>query len=353
MYLSLFLVFAAISVFASPQYGHKPGYGMPPVSSEQLQSLISLDELISGAARLQAFADASGGNRVFGGPGHNATVNFLYEVLESTGYYDVSLQEFIAPYSGGTASLTVNGEEIPVDLLTYTGEGSGTGPLVAVDNLGCEASDYPPEVSGGVALISRGECTFATKATNAQAAGAIGAAIYNNAPGSLAGTLGEPGDYPPTVGMTTEDGEALLALLDAGSVEATIITDVVEENRTTYNVLAETKGGDHDNVVVLGGHTDSVEKGPGINDDGSGIIGILNVAIALTNFSVTNAVRFGFWSAEEFGLLGSTAYVQQVNHSAADVAKIRLYLNFDMIASPNYVYAIYVSSRTKEPKCMI
>jgi Zn-dependent M28 family amino/carboxypeptidase len=164
--------------------------------------------------------------------------------------------------------------------------------------------------------------------------------IYNNVPGSLAGTLGGPGDFAPTVGITADAGQALLAQLGAGVVQGTILTNVIEENRTTYNVLAETKGGDHNNVVVAGGHSDSVEAGPGINDDGSGIVGILNVALALTKFEVKNAVRFGFWSAEEFGLLGSEHYMTVVNQTA-EIEKIRLYLNFDMIASPNYIYGIY------------
>lgn len=79
--------------------------------------------------------------------------------------------------------------------------------------------------------------------------------------------------------------------------------------------------------------------GPGINDDGSGIIGILETALQLSAYSVNNAVRFCFWSAEEFGLLGSEHYVTTLN--ASEVEKIRLYLNFDMIASPNYMFGIY------------
>ena len=67
------------------------------------------------------------------------------------------------------------------------------------------------------------------------------------------------------------------------------------------------------------------------SDDGSGSIGILNVAVALANFKVKNAVRFGFWSAEEFGLLGSTFYVNSVNTSSTELAKMRAYLNFDMV----------------------
>lgn len=104
-------------------------------------------------------------------------------------------------------------------------------------------------------------------------------------------------------------------------------------------MIAQTKGGDQNNVVALGAHTDSVGAGPGINDNGSGTIGILEVAKALSKFSVNNAVRFGFWAAEEFGLIGSAKYVESL--SAEERDKIALYLNFDMIASPNYVYFVF------------
>lgn len=316
---------------------------LPLVNSEDLQALINLDELRSGAQQLQDFAYAyPERNRVFGGQGHNDTVNFLAEVLEKTGYYDVEIQPFVELYSGGDSSLSVNGEALNNTLLTYTPNGSVNASIVAVNNLGCEAADFPPEVADNIALISRGECTFAVKSTNAAAAGALGVIVYNNVEGALAGTLGGVGEYAPTVGTDLATGEALLAALQNGTeLIAELVVDAVLENRTTYNVIAETKGGDHNNVLALGAHTDSVDAGPGINDDGSGTIGILNVAIGLTNFSVTNAVRFCFWSAEEFGLLGSTYYVSQLNETAEELAKVRAYLNFDMIASPNYAYLIY------------
>lgn len=114
---------------------------------------------------------------------------------------------------------------------------------------------------------------------------------------------------------------------------------------TNYNVIAESKEGDHDNVVMFGGHTDSVYAGPGINDDGSGTIGSLVVAKYLANYKIKNAVRLGFWGAEEFGKLGSNYYLKSINGtisgSQEEAHKIRAYLNFDMIASPNYVLGIY------------
>lgn len=66
---------------------------------------------------------------------------------------------------------------------------------------------------------------------------------------------------------------------------------------------------------------------------------ILELALQLPRFSINNAVRFFFWTAEEFGLVGSDHYVASL--SADESAKIALYLNFDMIASPNFGYFIY------------
>ena len=79
--------------------------------------------------------------------------------------------------------------------------------------------------------------------------------------------------------------------------------------------------------------------GPGINDNGSGSIALLEIAKELSKFTVNNAIRFIWFSAEEFGLLGSEFYVASL--SQAERNKIRLYLNFDMIASPNFIYGIY------------
>jgi carboxypeptidase Q len=104
-------------------------------------------------------------------------------------------------------------------------------------------------------------------------------------------------------------------------------------------VIAQTKGGDQDNVLAIGSHTDSVAAGPGINDNGSGTIALIEIALAPTKFKTNNAIRFLWFSAEEFGLLGSEYYVAQLSQEERN--KIRLYLNFDMIASPNYIYGIY------------
>ncbi|MDE9366200.1 M20/M25/M40 family metallo-hydrolase [Luteipulveratus sp. YIM 133132] len=110
---------------------------------------------------------------------------------------------------------------------------------------------------------------------------------------------------------------------------------------TSYNLIAEWPYGDPNHVVMQGAHLDSVSSGPGINDNGSGSAGILETALTYAKSGQTpkNRLRFGFWGAEELGLLGSKYYVN--NLSSTERAKIAVYLNFDMIASPNPGYFVY------------
>jgi Zn-dependent M28 family amino/carboxypeptidase len=106
----------------------------------------------------------------------------------------------------------------------------------------------------------------------------------------------------------------------------------------TRNVIAETSGR-ADNVVVVGGHLDSVEDGPGVNDNGSGSGAILEIAEEMRKVKPRNQVRFIWFSAEESGLLGSQHYVETLPEE--EQAKIAAMLNFDMLASPNFVRFVY------------
>jgi Zn-dependent M28 family amino/carboxypeptidase len=127
------------------------------------------------------------------------------------------------------------------------------------------------------------------------------------------------------------------ALIEQNGAEVTLDLRGLVEDRTTYNVIAETQTGRHNNVVMAGAHLDSVSEGAGINDNGSGSAALLETALQLgSSPKVNNAVRFAWWSAEELGLLGSEYYVQ--NLTFEEQVDIALYLNFDMIGSPNAGY---------------
>ncbi len=280
---------------------------------------------------------------MFGSPGHNLTVNWIYDQLPKD-YYDVYIQPFVETYSENSAKVFIDGVDQNALPFTYAPGGQINAPIVPLTGAaatGCNEADFPATVAGNIALIRRGTCSFGIKVANAGAAGAVAALVYNNANGTLTGTLGSAtpasGKYVPAAALTLAQGEAILASTSQKTAQMDIVGIV--EDRTTYNVIAETKGGDHNTVVMAGSHTDSVAAGPGINDNGSGSVSILQVAQQLAKFRTNNAVRFGWWSAEEFGLLGARHYVE--NLSLEEREKIRIYLNFDMLASENAVIAIY------------
>jgi aminopeptidase S len=113
---------------------------------------------------------------------------------------------------------------------------------------------------------------------------------------------------------------------------------------TGWNLIAEWPRGDANNVIMAGGHLDGVTAGPGINDNGSGSSALLEVALTVASQNLTpdKRIRFGWWGAEERGLVGSTYYVN--NLPAADRSRIKAYVNFDMIGSPNPGYFVYSAS---------
>ncbi|MDP9615125.1 M28 family metallopeptidase [Streptomyces hygroscopicus] len=108
-----------------------------------------------------------------------------------------------------------------------------------------------------------------------------------------------------------------------------------------YNLVADWPGGDDGKVVMAGSHLDSVQAGPGINDNGSGSAAILEVALAVAkaNLQPAKHLRFAWWGDEEDGMVGSTHYVDSL--ASDEASKIDSYLNFDMLGSPNPGYFVY------------
>ncbi|MGW2300495.1 M28 family metallopeptidase [Streptomyces sp. NPDC001809] len=304
--------------------------------------------------KFQAIADSAGGHRAAGTLGHDASAAYVYTQLKKAGY-NVSYEQFDFIYTQTLAEKVSVESPAPraldVRAMTYTKSTPVGGvkvdlvavPVDADGTTGCEPGDYASGTfTGKVALIKRGGCSFAIKQQQAAAAGATGAIIYNNVDGILSGTLGEPAAGKiPTGGISLAEGEKLAADLAKDPVKLSFEIRQLQEKRVTNNVIAETKGGNAANTVMLGSHLDSVTAGPGINDNGSGSAGLLQTALELakTKEKVRNKVRFAWWSAEENGLLGSDHYVK--NLTALDRREIKLYLNFDMIASPNYGLFVY------------
>jgi Zn-dependent M28 family amino/carboxypeptidase len=316
-----------------------------PALARQLVRKVDVANTNRHLIALQRLADRNNRTRAAGTKGHTDSAEYVATKLEAAGYI-VERQQFDFVYDQTTtAALTVAGATVAVNRMTYsedTPAGGVTSTLAVVpfdDTPGCEESDFTAaNVAGKVALVSRGSCTFAIKAANAGAAGAVAVLVYNNVPGPVNGTLGGIVEgSAPAAGISQADGQALIAKNGAA---VTVNLQGITENRTTYNVIAETQTGRHNNVVMAGSHLDSVAAGPGINDNGTGSAALLETALQLgSSPKVNNAVRFAWWSAEELGLLGSEYYVQNLDfEQQLDIA---LYMNFDMIGSPNAAYFVY------------
>ncbi|KAI1744865.1 aminopeptidase Y [Xylaria scruposa] len=336
-------LFATISNADPLLYG--TNFKRPLVQDKPLVNSIHIKDLLKCAQDLEGIAYATTArNRVHGSEGHLNTVKYFTDTLEALGdYYTIELQEYTTEVTFASfQEFSADGVDIATDSFEFGNNGTWTDvPLANVANLGCDPEDIPDSVAGKVALIPRGNCTFVQKITNAGAKGAIAAMIYNSGDvGVAAGTLGGVNDLIPVGGLTRADGLAFAARIEAGeTVTSSGDYWAYIALGTSHNVIATSKYGDPGNVLFLGAHSDSVDKGPGINDNGSGSCGLLTVAKALSKWRTNSQVKFAWWTAEEEGLLGAEHFVE--TSSPQDLAKIRLYLNFDMIASPNYYLGIY------------
>jgi len=346
----------------------------PLAESQGFRKAVKLGGIREHQSAWQTFATANGGSRVSGTGGFDDSAQYVYDKMAAAGY-DVSFQEFTFLFVGDksppvlqriTAPAATFVDGVDFATMSYSGSGDVTAAVSAVDLVvpspapnastsGCEAADFAGFPAGNIALMQRGTCTFRVKALNALAAGASGAIIFNEGnPGRTAiifGTLSPPVVGLPTVGATFALGDNLRNGVLTGPTGVTIRlkTDVLAENRSTRNVIAETPDGDPNRVVVVGAHLDSVTRGPGINDNGSGSATILEVAeqFAAQGREARNKLRFMWYGAEEFGLIGSTFYVNSLSQAERD--RIELMLNFDMVGSPNFVRFVYDGDNSAFP----
>ncbi|TFL03153.1 hypothetical protein BDV98DRAFT_546502 [Pterulicium gracile] len=342
-------------IFDPPSWWWLPDLLKPRLSSKAYQKSITIDGLLQHSKALSKFAAINGANtRSFGTPGYNASVEYVERWAKSYGY-DVYRQTVVYPASELISNaLTVTGSAYPSDALRtfqYSGAtpaGGVTADLVAVAGLGCQPAEYNG-VEGKIALVVRGNCTFVEKGNLAAEAGAAAIIIWNNAPGGPVSSRLDVNTLltnPPTIGISQEDGQALADRLAAGETLETLIeVNVRNEIRPADNVIAQSKWGDKNNVIFVGAHLDSVPAGPGINDDGSGTAAVAELLKQMARYKKSkNAVRFAWWATEEVGLVGSRYYVENLSQEERD--KIVLYVNMDMVASPNYILGVYDSDNS-------
>ena len=307
------------------------GHSKPPPPPRP----IAQQDLVAHLTALQRIADANGGERTAGTPGYDASVAYVARVLRRAGWR-VRVQQ--VPMSAwrerSPANLSLNGVPVAHNrfrLPSYSSAGRADGSLRAVDD-GCQAADFEEIGPGDVAFTGFGTCFLWRKTVNARRAGA--GALVVQAAGSRHGvasaTLAVPRLGLPVVLMSRE-----VAARDGDRVQLSV--DTATARGSTQNVIAEL-GPRSGRVVMAGAHLDSVPGGPGINDNGSGVASLLEIARTFAP-RPPGRVRLAFWGAEEEGLIGSRLYVREL--SPDERRQIAAYLNFDMVGSPNAVAAVY------------
>ena len=339
------------------------------VSTSKLRNGLTTGGTLEHMRTLQRLANANDGTRAAATPGYLASLEYVERRLKRAGYkpkrvpFDFARwtqngpallqREGSPPYTEGDPALG-DGDYI---VAQFAGSGNVTAPIVTTGTAelppsggagtgtdGCEESDWAgKDLTDKIALIQRGTCAFTDKIALAEQLGAAAVLVFNDGSDPDREAAVPIGANPFTgvpVAMVSNDvGEALYT---AGAVNVTFNLSTTTTQVTEYNLTADTKAGDKERTIVVGGHLDSVEEGPGINDNGSGTSAILEMAeeIAQLKQKPRNRIRFAFWGAEESGLVGSTAYVQQLIDNGK-IDDVEANLNFDMLSSPNFARLVY------------
>lgn len=305
-------------------------------------------------------------SRNSGEPGYKASVDYVASLMKQAGY-DVTIQPYKFFYYAYTSIPSFS--EVGPTPHTYAlndewGPGRSTGTANALiqpaggiiipptqtssSTSGCTSADFNGFAAGRIALIQRGGCNFGVKVLNAQAAGAAGVIIFNEGnPGRtdlLVGSLVDAAgnSIVPTIPVaftTFAAGAALLDQYQHGTVPVMNITinAIVDPNRDDWNVIAESKGGDKNHVVVVDAHLDAI-YGAGMLDNASGSATILDIAQKMKNVQPLNKLRFIWFGGEELGLLGSAYYVN--NLTSSELSHIGYDLDADVTATPNYTIGV-------------
>lgn len=339
---------AALVVVGALVAGCTPGSPRPtPQLGADLAGKVTIDGVYRHLVELQNIADSHDGNRADGTAGYHASVDYVAQLLRDNGF-DVQTPEFerLSGSQGGRPVLTVAGRDFRVDqasLLITTARGGLKAPTFRPRRAaGCTAADYADvSVAKAIAVVDDSGCSVVDKHRVALQEGAVGMLVVSQA------TPTRPTGSPPTLfttGYYTEltipvgviDPAADAALRRTGS-PVTLVLDKEPVMTKSRNVIAQTTTGDPRNVVVVGAHLDSVRSGPGINDNGTGVAAVLETALQLGGAPNTvNAVRFAFWGAEEVSMDGTKKYL--ASRSREQLDDIAMYLNFDMVGSPNPGY---------------
>jgi hypothetical protein len=294
---------------------------------------------------LRAFADvaaANGGTRAAGLPGYDRSADYAAGQLQGLGWQVTRTPVRFPFYEERSPSVLADGQpDRDFVAVRYSAPVDATGRLRVLRTRSCSRRGFRPVRRGEVVVAPNAACSFERAAAVAGREGAA-ALLFDTGPGvnPLRGTTF--GRRLP-IALVAVRSAVLARIVERGG-PVRVKVDAVIAERTADNVVAELPGAR--SVVMAGGHLDSVPEGPGLNDNASGAALLLAVAERLAASRPRATVRLAFWTAEEYGLLGSRRYVADLPRD--ERRRIAAYLNFDMVGSPRAVPELYDGSRRIE-----
>ena len=330
-----------------------------------------LAETASGAdayEHLRAFqriADQNAGVRATGTPGSVASANYAVDILSRAGY---RIQRQAVPYvdyhvdaeSAQEVSPTVRQvRTLTVRFAPVTPPEGVTAQLVVAPTTpqntgGCSAADYDGlPVRGSIVLARAATCGYTAQQQVVAALGAQAILLYIDTPHPenifRLHAFDRPAFTIPTGTVSQTQANQLAGDAARQPVRLHLTLRGHDVTGTTENILAETRGGRAAHTVMAGAHYDSVTEGPGIDDNASSAAALLATAVRLgpSQDKVRNKVRFALWGAEELIDVGSNFYVAHL--SSQERTDIALYLNFEMIAAPNFARFLMDGDASDQP----
>ena len=330
-----------------------------PLPSVDLGGDVEAGSITRHLQALDAIAREHDGIRTVGTPGYEASVEYIVGELQAIGF-EVSTPRFevatFAEQPGGTITVMDGGPTYEAGdethAMIYSADGDVTAQVETVGfpdspggqrEMGCYENDWREFTAGRIALTPPGPCLRRNTVEHAQQAGAVALVVANygwEQGEALRPTLLSPdGIDIPVISAIGEVGAGLQEAAEEGT-EVHIQVDTDIGGTLVSNVIAQHGSGGP--VVMLGAHLDSVLDGPGINDNGSGVAAVLEIAHLLADAGHPGTIRVGFWAGEEFGLLGSRDYVTGL--SPTDLDAMAAYINLDMLGSVNAVPMVYQNS---------
>ncbi len=350
-----------LTLLAAPAQAVPSDLQTPPTPAEDdIARLVGYSLTRGGALSfLETLTDTIGG-RITGSPGSRATAELILKTLKDAGFEDAHFEEYklTSPWQHGTATAEITSPIQRALLIGSYGWVPGTPgsiqvPVVDFGPVGDERAPISDRVRGAAVIVDLRSHGSSTTYVGARAiiarrlaqAGASAMLIVSDKPDRMLYTSAF-GFYPrgplPVISIPNEDSSLLRRLLVRGPVK--IRLDVQNTFGTApgveRNVVADLKGTDDSEIVILCAHFDDWDPAQGANDNGVGVAAILEAAriFRILKIHPKQTIRFLFVSGEEELSNGSRSYMEQHKN---ELDKIRAAINTDLGAHPPLGFAIH------------